>query len=288
MTMTLAFVPEHSYRAEKERERAHRRDSANGRAKTTVARAAVADPLSRPSRNEATHPAIAASLTLHFTVAAVAFFLRAGDPRPTHPYDVPVRVEVVDPPKREIPTPIPTPAPAVLPPSTERPVLKPVSVADPIPPDPINVEDPTRMESPKEPARRVVGIDMESTTVAGAGPAFGVGNTRMGQTAEVAKDPTLVEPLAATFSPPKRLYAPPPEYPSVLRAEGIEGDVGLRVVIDASGRVDRVAVTEPSEHEEFNRAAVAAANASTYEAARSNGVAITRAIEFTVRFRLRE
>jgi TonB family protein len=108
----------------------------------------------------------------------------------------------------------------------------------------------------------------------------------MGETSQVAQDPTSIEGLAPTFTPPKRTSAPPPEYPPRLRASGVEGDVGLHVEIDASGHVAHVTVSAPSDHDEFNHAAEAAANASTYEPAKINGVAVARAIDFTVRFRL--
>ena len=89
-------------------------------------------------------------------------------------------------------------------------------------------------------------------------------------------------------NPPRRISAPTPRYPPGLKAQGIlEGQVGLRVEIDATGRVTNVVVVSPSEHEEFNRAAIDAASRSTYEPARVDGVAVARALEFTVRFRIR-
>jgi protein TonB len=273
-----------SYRVEKHRARADRRNTANSRAKITAARSTIADPLSRPRPNDSDFAfALAAALAIHGALVLFAFLARSPQ---THrdAYRAPVQIEISDPPKPpDPPPPVVEPPPTVIPPSAAPPVLKPIAAIDTPPPDPIQLDPPPTIDPPK-PVRRVVGIDMESTTV--AGPAFATGNTRMGETSQVAQDPTTIDQAPGTFSPPKRLSAPPPEYPPSLRAQKIEGDVGLRVVVDASGHVQEVTVVAPSEHDEFDRAAVAAANASTYESAKANGVAISRAIEFTVRFRL--
>lgn len=279
-----------SYRIEKDRERADRRNAANSRAKITAPRSTIADPLSRPRPNDSDFAfALTAALALHGALVLFAFFARSPD-KHRDAYQAPVQIEITDPPKPPDPPPPivepPLPVETAIPPTTAPPVLKPIAAIDTPPPDPINLAPPP-IDPPKQ-VRRVVGLDMESTTVAGSGPAFATGNTRMGETSQVAQDPTTIDQGVGTFSPPKRLSAPPPEYPPSLRAQKIEGDVGLQVIIDASGRVQKVTVVAPSEHEEFDHAAVAAANASTYESAKVNGVAITRAIDFIVRFRLHQ
>ena len=231
-------------------------------------------------------PSVAASVALHVAVALLAFSGRHYDPPLARGYDAPVSVRIIEP-TAPVAPPVAPPSSPVVPPPKAPVVRRPIEVKEPVPPpDPIDIPPQPTAEPPKEPPRRIVGIDMESTMVGGAGPAFAVGNTRMGETSQVAQDPTSVEGLAPTFAPPKRTRAPAPEYPPQLRASGIEGDVGLHVEIDASGHVARVSVSAPSDHDEFDRAAEAAANASAYEPATVNGVAVARAIDFTVRFRL--
>jgi protein TonB len=286
-----------SFRAQKRRDLERRRNAANLRALTTIDPADVADPLVRdlPSERrvlEAIAWSVVASLALHVVIALGARLLATGGHVQRQPYEQAVVVRmiapaaseptpVVAPPDRPLPTPTP-PAPAPI-------VHKAVETKSVEPPaDPIEVPPPPPPPVPRKEPRRIVGIDMESTTVGGAGETFAVGNTRMGETAEVAQDPTSATPLAATFTPPKRTTAPAPDYPPSLRAKGVEGDVGLRVAIDATGRVVDVAVTVPSGHAEFDGAAVDDARRSVYEPARVNGVGVARSIEFTVRFRLRQ
>jgi outer membrane biosynthesis protein TonB len=58
------------------------------------------------------------------------------------------------------------------------------------PPDP--TEEPQKAEKPSDtpkPRRRIVGLNLESTTTGGGGPSFAVGTTRMGSTASRANDP---------------------------------------------------------------------------------------------------
>ena len=152
------------------------------------------------------------------------------------------------------------------------------------PPDPVDLPPPPpTAEPPKETPRRIVGISLESTT-AGPGDAFATGNTRMGQTSVVAEDPSKAEKLEHTFTPPRRTSVYVPPYPAALRGQGIRGEVGLQVEIDASGLVSRVTVTRPSAHDEFNTLAADAARRCTYEPAKVDGVAVVRSIDITVQF----
>jgi periplasmic protein TonB len=275
-----------TYRERKERERAKRRAAAWERVRAAVDVEAVPDPLGgAPARGRLGTIAlvVAGSLTIHILVAFVATVLRRDPPQPRDSYEQAVQVQMADAPKPAAPAPSPIePAP---PPAKTPLVVTPKKLKQDLPPpDPINAETPPP-EPPKEPVRRVIGIEMESTTVAGAS-AFAAGNTRMGKTDVVAQDPTGLERLAPELVPPKRTSAPLPAYPASLRAQGIEGDVQLEVEIAATGRVSNVTVVVPSEHDEFNRSAADAASRGTYEPARLNGVAVTRSITFTVQFRL--
>jgi protein TonB len=282
-----------AYGAGKQRARAERRELANERAKTRVDPGAFPDPLHERAASLTrvlgrVLLCVAASAVLHVALTLVVSLVKTEGPRRLHPYEQAVQVRITEPPKPAAPAPETPPDQPVIPPP--RPVIKaPAKVLkeDVPPPDPINppAETPPP-EPPKEQPRRIVGIDMESTTVGGDGPALAVGNTRMGETALVARDPNAALPLSPELVLPKRTSAPTPDYPSLLKSKQIEGDVGVKVDVDASGHVSNVTVVEPSEHDEFNRAATDAAMRSTYEPAKLNGVPVAHAIEFTVRFRL--
>jgi protein TonB len=79
-----------------------------------------------------------------------------------------------------------------------------------------------------------------------------------------------------------------PKFPEVLRAQGIEADVVLRVTFDPTGKVTKVDVVTPAAQKEFNDAAVAAAFQEEYVPATRNGVAISKTIQFTTKFRLED
>ena len=257
----------------------------------TAADAAIADPLlpGPAARRSGTFAlAVAGAVGVHVAVTLLASLGRESVAPRLRAYEQAVQVRVIEPPRPAAapPTaPLPPAPPPPLAPVVEKPVK--VQKVELPPPDPIDLQPPPTPAPPKEPPRRIVGISMESSTT-GGGPAFAVGNTRMGETSQVARDPSEVERLAPEMTPPKRTRAPNPEYPAALRAQGIEGDVGLEVEIDAGGRVAKVTITAPSPHDELNRSAKDAAERSTYEPARVNGVAVARAIDFIVRFRLHQ
>jgi periplasmic protein TonB len=282
-----------AYRAERQRQRAWRRERANARSKTNLDPSKFPDPLLRaPSGRRARLSAgwgVAASVALHGAVLFLAVALPdRSEPNETPAYSRAVVVQIVEPPHIDLPEP-------VAPPPEERPVEKtlpkPSVVKKPVeakvepPPDPVDVPPPTpTAEPPKEPPRRIVGISLESTTTGGAGDAFAAGNTRMGQTSVVADDPDKVGKLSHTFTPPRRTSVYVPAYPASLRGKGIRGEVGLQVEIDATGHVTRVSVTRPSAHDEFNTLAVDAARRCNYEPAKVDGVPVVRSIDITVQF----
>jgi TonB family protein len=133
---------------------------------------------------------------------------------------------------------------------------------------------------------RLVGLSLAST-VSNGGAAWAVGNTRMGQTPDEAGDPALAQPLAADVRAPRRTSSPEPEYPPALRAQRLEGDVGLEVHLDEHGAITDVLIVTASAFADFDRAAVEAARRAVYEPASVNGVARPYSLRFTVRFRLR-
>jgi periplasmic protein TonB len=167
-------------------------------------------------------------------------------------------------------------------------------------------------ETPKAQPARVVGLSFESTVgegEGGDGPAFGVGNSRMGETAKVAappkdvpkeiinKGPTTVKPVAnaaatripvagVEFKQAKRKKEVKPEFPPTLKAQGIEGDVPVIVWVDTSGKVTSVKILKESPYPEFNEAAKKAAMADEFEPATRNGVPTPTTLKYNVSFRL--
>jgi protein TonB len=281
-----------AYGARKRRERALRRERSSARAKTSVDLAAVPDPLLREGSDGARVAGAAwwvtVALALHGAVVLAALAIpEHGDARATQAYLEPVVVQIVEPPHVELPSPVAPPleVKTAEPVRPVPPVVKPpVETKTLPPPDPIDPTPPPTADPPKEPPRRIVGLSLESTTTGGAGEAFAAGNTRMGQTSLVAEDPSKVEKLQHTFTPPRRTSVYVPPYPASLRGRGIRGEVGVEVEIDATGHVTRVSVTRASTHDEFNALAADAARRSTYEPAKVDGVAVVRSIDITVQF----
>jgi TonB family protein len=157
-------------------------------------------------------------------------------------------------------------------------------------------------EPPKEPEKkappRIVGLNFESTVGEGdgEGPAFAVGNTRLGETDKFAakkedvpkerpapvhgtEKPTVANQAATripskgvTFTEAKYRGNPPkPEYPPTLKAQGVEADVEVLVFIDGTGKVTMVKILHESPYPEFNEAAKKAALATEWEPATRNG-----------------
>jgi len=179
------------------------------------------------------------------------------------------------------------------------------------PPAPKIEEPPPEPE--KKPPPRIVGLSFESTVGEGdgEGPAFAVGNTRLGETDTTAKDkdevpkerpapvdgtdkPTTANQAATripskgvTFTEAKyRGPAKKPEYPQTLKAQGIESDVEVLVFIDAKGKVTMVKLLRESPYPEFNEAARKVALEQEWEPATRNGEPMSSTKKYSYRFRL--
>lgn len=247
---------------------------------------------------------VAVALLFHGAVVGLGFLLAALRPE-TGKREV-IRQEiqvVVQEPKIE-----PPPPPVEKPPEPQpEPIQPPAPKVVKAPRPPAAAPQPKAPET-AEPPPRVVGLSLESTVEGGEGPAFAVGNTLEGNTAERAAAPKAVVPGATgpitdapptlnqattripmqgvAITPPKRIRSMKPSYPEMLKAQGIEADVPLVVRIDETGRVTEVKVVEPSPYPEFNEAARAAALAERWEPARRNGVAMAYTLNFVSRFRI--
>lgn len=185
--------------------------------------------------------------------------------------------------------------------------------SDPVPPPKDPVAPPPR--------RRISGIDFSSTTPGGKGPAFATGTTRMAETGPTAVDPNIAkqEPegqdvgtpkgkgngtgktatreqrvasniptRGSVFTKPKRKTPSKPPYPATLKAQGIEGDVQVRVTINAKGKVTKVGVLKGSGHKAFDDAATQAAKAETFAPATRDGNAVEYTLSYSYRFRIEE
>lgn len=85
---------------------------------------------------------------------------------------------------------------------------------------------------------------------------------------------------------PKRISRVEPSYPSILRAQDIEGTVVLRVHINAQGKVTKVDIVAGAKHAAFNESARIAALKECFRPSTKNGVAIPFDITFSSRFRI--
>jgi protein TonB len=290
------------------------------------------DPLRRPGSDRARRVAAAAGFGLAAAALQGSLLLGAtllGRVFPNSP-EAPadraaerVVVRVVEPsPAPAAPEPVPAPpeepaAPAPEPTPVEAPRPKPAPrQPEPGPPaDPVDADSPEPEASPG-PRRRVVGISLESTVSAGDGPAFAVGNTRMGRTGEQAEDPagagrlgpgargtpgagsggapagpnrasTLVPAAGSELVKPVRLAAVEPLYPALLEAAGKEGSVGMMIRISAAGAVQEVRVVRSSGYPEFDEAAREAALRERFSPARRDGQPIDYTLKYNYRFRIK-
>jgi protein TonB len=247
------------------------------------------------------------SVLFHGAIVGAAL-AAASEPAPRHKPTAMI-VEVREPPP---PPPPPPPAPEIAkaeptpePPKPELP--KPEPKAKPEAPEPPK-EEPK--EPPPPPPQRIVGLSFESTTEGGDGPAFAVGNTRQGETAQKAVDPSRVPahgtaPPTATPPPvsrnqvasrvptagvkyvlPKRKRPSEPPYPEILKAQGIEADVTVLVKLGPDGAVLAVTIVKGSGYPELDQAARTAAQGEAFEPATRDGVAVPYTLSFTYRFRL--
>jgi periplasmic protein TonB len=195
--------------------------------------------------------------------------------------------------------PEPEPPPPPPEPEEER-ISKPEPKRKAEPPPPPEKEP----DKSKKPPPRVVGLSLDSTSQGGSGPAFGVGNTRQGETDKRAADPKKVTREAPAASPnktatripsagasyvlPKRKRKVEPPYPDKYKAQGIEAAVTVMVSLEASGKVKSVKIIKGSGYKEFDEAARKTALAEEFEPATRDGTPIPYTLSFTYRFRLED
>jgi protein TonB len=248
------------------------------------------------------------AVLFHLSLAAALIAISNGSEQTTRPREPQnVVVTIKD------PTPIEEESPAVepKPPRTEPSVPEPIKAAPrPVKRAPIDPVDVSKTPTLPTPARRVVGISFESTVEGGKGPALAVGNTRMGETGPAAENPSSARPASgerysgkgadtenqvAALIPmdgsalvkPKRNGTVEPEYPSVLKAQGIEGDTTVLVRLSETGLVLEVKIVKSSGQKGFDDAAVIAAKKERFEPATRNGEPIPYTLKYTYRFQIK-
>jgi TonB family protein len=196
------------------------------------------------------------------------------------------------------------PEPEKLPPPPP-PVPEPERIVKP-PPERRKVEPPPQPEPPAKPSKgpppRVTGLNFDSTSQTGGGPAFATGNTRRGQTDRRAVDPKsldrkVVDPppspnqtasriptAGAKYVLPKRKRPAKPPYPKQLLTQGIEAAVTVMVSLDATGKVVNVKIIKGAAYPEFDEAALKTAWAESFEPATRDGTPIPYTLSYTYRF----
>jgi periplasmic protein TonB len=194
---------------------------------------------------------LGASLLLH---AAVVVLLGRAPALPPPRSQQPLEVAVVEKPLPPPPAPA-EPVPMKVTRAPRRPVQD-------LPPPPARVQPQPPTTAPPPPSREAAkaeqqpvvlpGVTLESTSQGGSF-AVPAGNTLYGQPQRIARDPAEAKPykadryvaasqvneLPSVESRPDSLR---PFYPEAARQRGIEGDVKLRLLIDADGSLAKVDV----------------------------------------------
>ncbi|MBI5609868.1 MAG: TonB family protein [Deltaproteobacteria bacterium] len=186
------------------------------------------------------------------------------------------------------------------------------SPAKPRPPSPIDhpppPDTPQKDVQPSERAptpgatgeEPVFGVDMASTSEAGAGPAVPVGNQIQTSSDGTAKDPKKVKPLAPSLPPPVPAHqvekAPEMkdrdlcrgQYTEEARQAAIEGSVVLDLVVGEDGKAREIKVVKGLGHG-LDQAAVAALQRCPFQPGLRDGKPVpVRIRSFKVSFYLRD
>jgi len=196
---------------------------------------------------------------------------------------VPIEVKRPEPPPPPPPKPKPRPQP--------KPVTPPPNTEKPSPP-------------PEEEVKPVFGVTKDTVATADTGIGVRIGNTLMKEMEKEYTPPEEVKdlPKVEVKRPPEPRFNPVaafklarmpeikdkvrPDYPRELRADGVEGEVLLRVSVDRTGKVVSVTVVA-SDHELFAKAAVAAVRGWKFAPARlASGEEADAVIEIPVIFQL--
>jgi protein TonB len=238
---------------------------------------------------------VGTSLALH---AALALGMLVIAVRPKPVPQTPLEIQVVDAPRAK-PEPVAPPPPMPVPKKLARAPRKPQELPPaPTPLPPTNDPPPPTSEAPRNTPRPVVvtGITMESTSQ-GGGIAVGAGNTLQGAPERTAPAPESVKPYKAEQYAPAAQVSELPRplnrealnlrryYPAQAKRSGFEGDVVLRLLIDADGSIAKVdIISDPGQG--LGPAAAQAVRELRFSPAKVNGVAVATTVPFTIHFTL--
>jgi protein TonB len=235
---------------------------------------------------------IGTSVALHAVVAAAALLIAV---RPRALPQAPVQIQVVDAPPAKAPEPPPpVPMKVARGPRVQRTLPPPT----PTPLPPTQAPPPPTVEAPQTTQQPVIvtGITMESTSQ-GGGLVVGTGNTLRGAPERTAAAPEAVKPYKADQYASSAQVSELPRplnreslnlrkyYPPQARRSGFEGDVVLRLLIDADGTIAKVdVISDPGEG--LGQAAAQAVRELRFSPAKVNGVAVATTVPFTIHFTL--
>lgn len=194
----------------------------------------------------------------------------------------------------------PAPAPKPLPPPRRRPRPKrsprPPQPSPPSPPSPRSSPpagpSPAPVEAPAP--RRVAALSAVAGTLPAIRPVTGTPGgrgTRPGGGGRSSNQTALRIGQGDgryTWTKPRRLSPARPAYPPDLRAQRVEGNVTVRVRLDASGRVLEASVVASDPPTVFDAAALASARAERFQPATRNGRPAPYTLTFTYRFRIED
>jgi protein TonB len=244
---------------------------------------------------------IGTSLLFHAALAAF-LFLVAVRSRPVT--QVPLQIQVVDvpkPPEPAKPAEPPPPPPKPVPMKVARaPLAAPRNLPPPtpMPLPPSSEPPPPTTEAPQTTKEPVVitGITLESTSQGGSMPV-GTGNTLRGTPERTAHAPETVKPYKAEKYAPAAQVSELPQplnreslnlrkyYPAQAKKDGFEGDVVLRLLIDADGTIAKVdVIIDPGQG--LGPAATQAVRELRFSPAKVNGVPVATTVPFTIHFTL--
>jgi len=195
---------------------------------------------------------LGASLLLH---AALVVLLGRAPALPPARSQSPLEVAVIEKPAPPPPAPAePVPMKVTRAPRRPAPDLPPPPAARVQPQPPPSAPPPPSREAAKAEQQPVVlpGITLESTSQGGSF-AVAAGNTLYGQPARTASDPAEAKPYKADrYVAASQVNELPsvegrpdslrPFYPEAARQRGVQGDVVLRLLIDADGSLAKVDV----------------------------------------------
>ena len=214
---------------------------------------------------------LAAVIVLHLGIVSLALFLPPA-PAPMAPA-TPLFVRLIEP-TNTPPEPTPAPPKPIPPPPKASPVPPPIQTAKPVTPRPAPVVEPRRpdpVEAPKpEPVRS------EPQPVAAPAPA-----------PVEAPKPAPPLPITQPRFNADYLDNPKPPYPSVSRRMGEEGEVQLRVSVDASGNVQQIELHKSSGFSRLDQSALDTVKRWRFVPARQGNQPVSSSVIVPIQFSLR-